>query len=438
MDSESALLSGFEPYVASVEDLATAALRSSSISRSEQIDFDLLDGQAAVRLRDTTALDTRRSRGAFFSSTRLRSFALAEEPSSGGSCIATLDPAVGAGDLLIEVARRMPVSHDLVQTLQQWGLLLHGRDLEPEFVRLTKARLVMLAVSRGATENGDVSTDLGQFFPQIRVGDGLELLDSGWVGGHVVMNPPFTYHLADEGTSWTSGRTNLAATFLAAFCQNARPGTKLTAILPDVIRTGSRYARLRSLACEQIHISSVEPFGRFDDWADVDVFVLRGMARAPQPNTSEVKWWPGRPGRTLGDRFDVHVGPVVPHRDIEYGPKHPYLDARSVPLGGEFDSSDADLGGFQRRLFRPPFVLVRRTSRPGDKSRGVGTVVVGSQDVLVENHLIVLKPKDGLIHTCRRAAELLGSRYAKAWLDERIRCRHLTVRALRELRWFDS
>ena len=332
----------------------------------------------------------------------------------------------------------MPVSHDLVRTLQRWGLLLHGRDLEPAFVRLAKARLVMLAVSRGATMNSDTTTELDQFFPQIRVGDGLELLGSGWLGGHVVMNPPFTYHLADEGIAWASGRTNLAATFLAAFFENSHPGTKLTAILPDVIRTGSRYGRLRSLACERIHISSVEPFGRFDEWADVDVFVLRGMARAPQLNASEVQWWPRMSGQTLGDRFDVHVGPVVPHRDPESGPRHPYLDARSVPLGGEFDSSKADLAGFRRRLFRPPFVLVRRTSRPGDKSRGLGTVVVGSQEVLVENHLIVLTPKDGSIGTCRLAADLLGSRHAKQWLDERIRCRHLTVRALRELHWFDS
>ena len=438
MDSEAALLSTFEPYVASVEDLATAALRSSSVSRSEQADFDLLDGQAAVKLRDTTALDARRSRGAFFSGTRLRSVALAEKPPVGGARTTTLDPAVGAGDLLIEVARRLPVVHDLVRTLHQWGLLLHGRDLEPVLVRLAKARLVMLAVSRGATTNSDTTTELDEFFPQIRVGDGLELLDNGRFEGHVVMNPPFKYHLAGEGTAWASGRTNLAATFLAAFFENAQPGTQLTAILPDVIRTGSRYARLRSLASERIHISSVKPFGQFDKWTDVDVFVLRGMSRAPQRSTSEAKWWPTPPGSRIGDKFDVHVGPVVPHRDLESGSKHPYLHARSVPLGGEFDSSNADAGGFQRRLFSPPFVLVRRTSRPGDKSRGVGTVVVGSQDVLVENHLIVLKPKDGSIGTCRRAADLLGSKYARQWLDERIRCRHLTVRALRELPWFDS
>ena len=438
MDSEAALLSRFEPYVASVEDLATAALRSSSTSRPEQADFDLLDGQVAVRLRDTTALNTRRSRGAFFSSTRLRSVALAEESPGGGARTATLDPAVGAGDLLIEVARRLPVSHDLVRTLQQWGLLLHGRDLEPVFVRLAKARLVMLAVSRGAKMNSDTTTGLDEFFPQIRVGDGLELLDSGCFGGHVVMNPPFTYHLADEGTAWASGRTNLAATFLAGFFDNAQPGTQLTAILPDVIRTGSRYARLRSLACERIHISSVEPFGRFDEWTDVDVFILRGTAREPQLTISDVQWWPNSSGETLGDRFDIHVGPVVPHRDSEYGDKHPYLHARSVPLGGDFDSSNADRRGYQRRLFRTPFVVVRRTSRPGDKSRGVGTVILGSQSVLVENHLIVLKPKDGSIGTCRRAADLLGSKYARQWLDDRIRCRHLTVRALRELPWFDS
>ena len=145
-----------------------------------------------------------------------------------------------------------------------------------------------------------------------------------------------------------------------------------------------------------------------------------------------------RLGAQLGDEFDVRVGPVVPHRDPESAPTKPYLHARAIPLGGDFDASHAEQRGFQKRLFRPPFVVVRRTSRPGDRSRGLGTVISEGGDVLVENHLIVLKPKGGSLDACHRLVGLLDSTHARQWLDERIRCRHLTVRSLSEMPLFDS
>ena len=80
----------------------------------------------------------------------------------------------------------------------------------------------------------------------IQVGDGLDLLRGAPPAAHIVMNPPFTYRVAPPETKWASGRTSHAAMFLAAAVEGARPGTRLTAILPDVIRTGSRYDRLRS------------------------------------------------------------------------------------------------------------------------------------------------------------------------------------------------
>ena len=438
MVSKMASISKFHPYVSYVEGMASAALRSGSNFDPDQPLSDLLDGQAGVRLRETIHLQVRRELGAFFSSSDLRAAALTALTRDIESNGPFLDPAVGAGDLLIEVARRLPVGKDLRQTLRQWGHLLHGRDVEPAFVRLTKARLVLLAASRGATATGGTGTQLVDVMPQIRVGDGLDLLNGGWCGGHIVMNPPFTYNSAPKGAAWASGRTNLAAIFLAAAVECAQPGSLLTAILPDVIRTGSRYDRLRSLVADRLHISAVEPYGRFDAWTDVDVFVLRGMAGVSARIDSSVQWWHPTVGERLGDRFDVFVGPVVPHRDPESEPTQPYLHARATPLGGDFDVSHAEHRGFRNRSFSPPFVVIRRTSRPGDRSRGIGTTILGTDDVLVENHLIVLRPKDGSIDACRGVVDLLESKRSKQWLDGRIRCRHLTVRALREMPWFDS
>ena len=428
-------MTSFDSYVSSVEELAVAALRSGVNWEPSSVPSGLLDGQAGAVLRKSIPLQIRREQGAFFSSSDLRATALQPFQDVVDSPGSFLDPAVGAGDLLIEVARHLPVEQDLTRTLRRWGQVLHGRDLEPVFIRLAKARLVLLAVERGAGVKTKDTDSLKDVLPEIKVGDGLAFLANGWSGGHIVMNPPFTYRRASEGTVWASGRTNVAAMFLASAVSGAQPGTRLTAILPDVIRAGSRYGRLRDLVDARLRKSSARPYGQFDTWTDIDVFILRGVIEESEPTNTATQWWCPTNGEQLGDKYDIRVGPVVPHRDHETAPTHPYLRARDIPIGGEFDVSHADRRGFQSRLFHPPFVVVRRTSRPGDKSRGLGTVIRGTEGVLVENHLIIFKPKDGSLDACRRIVDTLDSTHAREWLDNRIRCRHLTVRALSEMPW---
>ena len=438
MNAGLAKLPQFEPYVSSVERMARAALGHQSYQVGEMPLTSLLDGQVGAKLRETIPLQVRKEKGAFFSSTALRSAALGQwthtdEPSSH-----VLDPAIGAGDLLIEVAQHLSIGKDLVQTLKRWGSVLHGRDLEPAFVRLAKARLVLLAASKASEMKTPGRVSLDDVFPEIRVGDGLEVLSTGWSAGHITMNPPFTYGPVGEEIEWTRGRTSLAAVFLATALSNAVAGTRLTAILPDVIRTGTRYDRLRSIVSSRLDHLEVETYGQFDSWTDVDVFILRGVVGESASSSTSAQWWELSTGRTLGDSFDVAVGPVVPHRDPEGSSRQPYLHARTIPLGGEFNICEAEQCGYDRRAFKPPFVVVRRTSRPGDRSRGVGTLIMGDEEVQVENHLIVLIPKDGSADSCRSVVRLLDSTHAKQWLDERIRCRHLTVRAISEMPWCES
>ena len=430
-------LSRFASYVSSVETVATDALGPALHRPPERDLSELLNGQAGLRLRETVPLCIRRESGAFFSNSGVRSAALNHWSVENARFGTVLDPTVGAGDLLIEFAQYLPIDPDLATTLQQWGDLIHGRDLEPSFVRLAKARLVLLAVSRGATPQRDNYLRWDEVFPEIQVGDGLAYLKNGWPQGHLFMNPPFIYEEAPQEVTWAKGRTNLAATFLSAAMENAQPGTCLTAILPEVIRSGSSYERLRSLIAARLEFPQVEVYGRFDAWTDADVFFLRGVIRDWIPSGDSWPWWRQRDGKTFGDQFDVSVGPVVPHRNLETGPLQPFLLARRLPLGGSFDVRNAEKRRFQRRTSRPPFVVVRRTSRPGDAARGVGTLICGNEDVLVENHLLVLQPKDGSVEACRSAIEKLESTLAGEWLDERIRCRHLTVRVLREMPWFE-
>ena len=141
-------MTSYDPYVSSVEELAEAAFSSSVDWESSLVPSGLLDGQAGDVLRRSIPLRMRREQGAFFSSSELRAAALKPSQETIDSPSPFLDPAVGAGDLLLEVARHLPVEQDLAETLRLWGQLLHGRDLEPVFVRLARARLVLLAVAR--------------------------------------------------------------------------------------------------------------------------------------------------------------------------------------------------------------------------------------------------------------------------------------------------
>ena len=115
--TNSAMLS-YEPYVSSVEELAEAALRPRLNFEASLIPAGLLDGQARIALRKSIPLLIRRERGAFFSSSDLRVTALQQSQSSIDPSSSFLDPAVGGGDLLIEVARHVSVRQDLAGTIE--------------------------------------------------------------------------------------------------------------------------------------------------------------------------------------------------------------------------------------------------------------------------------------------------------------------------------
>jgi hypothetical protein len=140
---------------------------------------------------------------------------------------------------------------------------------------------------------------------------------------------------------------------------------------------------------------------------------------------------------TLASRFSVSVGSVVPHRDPEVGTSLPYIHARILPLHGDWRSA-SETRRFSGSTVPPPFVVVRRTSAPNQRRRLTATLILGTQTVAVENHLLVLRPLDGRVGTCRELLRLLRRTTSTEWINLRIRCRHLTVEALRELPWVES
>jgi hypothetical protein len=89
----------------------------------------------------------------------------------------------------------------------------------------------------------------------------------------------------------------------------------------------------------------------------------------------------------------------------------------------EFEQSRRHEG----KVYKPPFVVIRRTSRPGHPYRAAATVIAGKKSVAVENHLIVCEPKAKTLRMCKKLMVQLQTQAVNTFLDARIRCRHLTV-----------
>jgi hypothetical protein len=246
----------------------------------------------------------------------------------------------------------------------------------------------------------------------------------------ILFNPPFGRTSVHNGTTWGSGRLSAAALFLDAVVQARAPSTPIAAVLPEVLRCGSRYRRFRERLAEAGVSGTFESHGQFDPWTDIDVFttLILPKAGALWPSASAVQ------DRTIGDAFAIRVGPVVPHRDPGKGPWRRYICAKTVPA---WSASFEPLMSrrFRGTTFTPPFVVVRRTSSPKDRKRAVGAIIVGDRPVAVENHLLVLLPKDGQLQTCVALLRVLSLDAATECLNQTIRCRHLTTGAVSTLPW---
>ena len=178
-------------------------------------------------------------------------------------------------------------------------------------------------------------------------------------------------------SNWTSGKVSAAAVFLEKYVTTLESRAHVVAILPEVLRTGRRYAKWRREIAQKSDLQQITPVGLFDKLVDIDVFILRLIVETQKPS-KEVLWWTEygskKTSRRLADFFQVRVGSVVPHRDSMEGPEYPYFHARSVPAW-ESISTVESTRQYNGTVFAPPFVVVRRTSRPGDHFRAVGAVI---------------------------------------------------------------
>ena len=422
-------------YIDALEQVAQGRKVLSPVAWRQKL-TTCLDGEPAQMLRRESKSSWLRQQGAYFTSTKMATKLANALAVDADSRRVYFDPTCGAGDLLLAVAKKLPVADTLQRTLAEWGRRLAGCDISPEFIRLAKARLVLLAAKRCRICPGDEGIVLSCTFPKIVEANFLSDIRCTDRVDVVIMNPPFGYIRASDDCKWAQGRVSAAAMFAERAIQDSRKGTRIAAILPDVLRSGSRYKRWRSTIYSLGSIYGERPLGLFDRWTDVDVYLLDFVKAGEKHENSETVIQ--QSAKRIGGvqkRFTVHVGPVVPHRHKAVGPEVRYIHARSLPAWGECQRI-SQIRKFNGRLFVPPFVAVRRTSSPNDRKRAVATLVLGKGAVAVENHLIVMLPKDGSTRTCRDLIVRLRSSKTDNWINRRLRCRHLTTGVLADMPWW--
>ncbi|MBA7707417.1 hypothetical protein ES703_116289 [subsurface metagenome] len=427
----------FGAYLNSLENLAYNVISSYVAQKRSNSIRPILDGEVAKQFRTRVPLEIRRSAGAFFTGTKLARRLLGHSLSNLPADAIICDPACGVGDLLLAAAWKLPASCDLAKTLQIWGGKLMGFDVHPEFVRAAKVRLLLLAMLRSSGIEDSTIPKLSKLFPMICVHDFLAQPKKLARASHILINPPYNKLIAPYECTWGNMKVSAAVLFMDACLSNASTGAKIAAILPDVLRSGSSYEKWRQHIESLSERMEITTYGQFDKWTDVDVFTVK-LLRSDCQKSSKGKWWKSVKGARdgkVGDYFKVHVGPVVPHRDPEKGPCVAYVHAKTLPAWGRVKRIN-EQRRFNGTLFKPPFVAVRRTSRPGDK-RAIATIITGKRKIAAENHLLVLLPKDKTISLCKKLIKILRTAKTDIYLNKRIRCRHLTVSALAEVPWWE-
>lgn len=429
-------MKAFEPYIRDLECLVESLIEDSSAVEKHRHICAALNGQPAARLRSAIPLAVRKTEGIFFTDAKLARRASSQLISEIPAIGIIADIGCGAGDLILACARKLPLCSDLNKTLQMWGERLMAFDIHPEFISVTKTRLVLLAISRGVRINQSSIPPISELFPMIRRHDFLSCPSEVTQATHIIINPPYYDLTAPPKCTWGNRKISVAALFIDACVSNASPGAKIAAILPDVLRSGSYYEKWRQHIESLSQQTEITTYGQFDKCVDVDVFILK-LLRNDSKKPSKTRWWrsirEAHKGK-VGDYFKVHVGPVVPHRDPEEGSLVAYIHAKLLAHWGRIKRIN-ERRRYKGTLFRPPFVAVRRTSRPGDK-RAIGTIITGKRKVAVENHLILCLPNRKTVTECKHLLKVLKSEHTDRWLDKRIRCRHLTTQSIKELPWW--
>jgi hypothetical protein len=386
--------------------IATFAHYVEAVESGEDFPLDLLSttGQTTspyLALRALVARGELRSKGTFFTGDAMADRLWLGVLDSLSDASIIVDPACGAGDLLL------PAASEIMR--RGLSASIRAFDINEDFTRVARVRLSGTGIPKVDSMTRDF------------VSDQSSLKDAT----HVVLNPPFIPVAVDE--AWASGTVNSAASFVMIALEAMQQDAVLLAVLPDVLRSGTRYEAWRQRVESLGQVESIDLMGKFDAQTDVDVFALRVLVGGSRPGVGWTEL--ADASQSLGEYIDVRVGAVVPHRHEETGVEVPYVTARSLSSG------EGLVRKFQGRLDAGPMILVNRTSRPGERPRVRARVHTDETPIAVENHLLILKPKPDSGVSLEQLLSVLADPRTVDFLDGRIRCRHLTVSAIKEIPW---
>lgn len=393
---------------------------------------EVLSGNITEFVYNTLTLLERREHGVFFSGKKWARKLC--EQIDVNKWKRFVDPSVGTGDLLVEVCQSLPLKSNVKKTLASWSNRLLAVDLRESFLQIAWTRIQVVAIERHREKDPKIPVFLIPLPPTFKVGDFLSEKVDIRTGDCIIMNPPYQRINAKSDSFVGKGKRSAAAFHVEHAIFEAPKGVGIVALLPDVLRSGSSYKNFRKELRQRLSIEKLESFGEFGRDADIDVAILTGVTQSPifAEHVEEIS-----KSAILGDRFKVSVGPVVPHRTLNSGNRHAYLTAKNCIVGSEI-SEPISFGNFVARLERGPFVVIRRTSSPSDKRRARATLISAQVDFLVENHLLIIKPFSGCVEHCRVLLKVLHDERTDEWLNQHIRCRHLTTGALKALPWLDE
>lgn len=406
-----------------LREIIFSALKGDAI---DSIDLDEIDKV----LRDSFSIEHMRESGTFFTGLELATKTLDLFPEPIGSKSVIMDPTCGAGNLLVLCSRRLKVYPKLTQTLSIWGEQLRGYDLYDSFIEVAKLRIIIDALNRGAKMDCDISVALN-LLPNLKARNALEIIKDDLENlTHIIMNPPFILSSSPEDHYWKRGKVNSAGIFIDKYVRLLPSNCSISAILPDVLRSGSRYADFRKyVECNLVGHCNI--WGRFNKKTDVDVFILSGKINH---NTENKIAWSLDLGfyKQLSSKYDVRVGPLVAYRDPQSGEEHPYFHPKNSPAW-EVVTKLTETRKFAGKLIHPPFVVVKRTSSPSDKFRASATIINLDVPVAIENHMIIIKPKDSTLKACLKLLKILKAPKTNDFLNNKIRTRHLTVEVVKKI-----
>ena len=419
-------ITAFGEYANEIQDILNSIAHSSPTIRTSRI-TNILNGKTTRALKRLVALEYRKNNGIFFTGSQLskKMAGIVKPILNDGAKV--IDPACGAGNLLLFCLYHLPKKATLIETLEYWSDILYGYDLYEEFVLTARLRFLLYTVYLFPNEKISFN-QLDDFFQNIKVKDSLKVKKLNEIHGCVVVNPPFGYAKSTKKCEWANGKIQIAGLFMEKIINDAPEGQHIVSILPDVLRSGTRYKKWREFVGNNSKLIEIEHCGRFDSDTDVDVFILH-LIKSQTPvgiffNNHK------KQSNILSNYFDICVGPVVPHRDPETGTNCKYLYMKNSPAG-KVVKQIKEKKMYSGRVFKSPLLTMHRTSSPSDKKRCKVTVINTKGCIAIENHLIVLKPKDNSLETCIKFQELLSSNKTAQWLNKQIRCRHLTVASVK-------